>query len=105
MLLGPAALHRVAARVYDTLSFKPRWWHFETDGTRKKNFYRGQEHFVDLNCLTTRKFDRVANDAGLWIARREAVTGNNPIRRVLGRMRPLQDFVCAYFVYELRKAA
>jgi 2-polyprenyl-3-methyl-5-hydroxy-6-metoxy-1,4-benzoquinol methylase len=101
MVLGPAALYRIAAQVYDSPSFRPRWWHLDASGVPKVNPYRGQTEFTDLNRLTTRRFETVVRQAGLFISRREAHSGSNRLRRLLTRIRGLQDFLCSYFVYEL----
>ncbi len=103
MLLGPAPLLRVAHRVYKSPKFQPRWWHFDESGARIQNFYRGETEYADLNCLTTSVFEQVARDAGLRIARREVFGSTNPARRFLVKFRPLQDFIAAYFIYELIK--
>lgn len=104
MVLGAPSLYRVAQRVYESPSFQPRWWHFDESGTRKEDFYRGQTEFTDMNCLTTRVFEQVARDAGLRIERREVLSGGNPARNFLAKFRILQDFIAAYFVYELVKS-
>jgi SAM-dependent methyltransferase len=103
MLLGPAALSRIAARVYDRPDYQPRWWHFDSRGDRKANPYRGLTEFSDLNMLTTRRFDTLARQAGFSIVRREAHSGTNPLRRLMTKVRGLQDFLCSHFVYELQK--
>ena len=103
MLLGPASLYRVASRVYESPNFRPRWWHFDEAGLRRPNFYRGKTAYVDLNRLTTARFEQVARNAGLRVVRREAKLGASPVRKFFATIRPLQDFVAAYFVYELQK--
>jgi SAM-dependent methyltransferase len=103
MVLGPAALYRIAAHVYDNPGFRPRWWHLDASGVPKANPYRGQTEYADLNRLTTRRFETVVRQAGLSITRREAHSGSNRLRRLLTKIRGLQDFLCTHFVYELRK--
>jgi SAM-dependent methyltransferase len=103
MVLGPAALARIAARVYETPNYRPRWWHLDSNGVPKTNPYRGITEYSDLNRLTTRRFEKVARQAGFDIGRREAHSGTNPVRRLLTKLPGLQDFLCSYFVYELRK--
>lgn len=103
MMFGPSSLYRIAQRVFDSPKFQPRWWHYDESGALQKDFYRGQTEFIDLNCLTTSVFEQVARDAGLRIERREVLGGGNPARDVLTKFRILQDFIAAYFVYELVK--
>ena len=104
MVLGPAALYRIAAQIYDSPSFRPRWWHLDASGVPKANPYRGQTEFTDLNRLTTRRFETVVRHAGLSMSRREAHSGTNRLRRHLAKIRGLQDFLCTHFVYELQKS-
>ncbi len=97
----PAALLRIAGRVYDSPSYQPRWFHLNESGVRKANPYRGLTDFSDLNKLTTRRFETTARQAGFSM--REAHCGNNRLRRLVTKVRGLQDFLCTHFVYELQK--
>jgi SAM-dependent methyltransferase len=103
MALDPAALGRVAARVYDSPNYQPRWWNLDSNGARKPNPFRAMTEFSDLNKLTTSRFESIARQAGFSIPRREARCGSNQLRRLLARIPGLQDFLCSHFVYELQK--
>ncbi|AGA29616.1 methylase involved in ubiquinone/menaquinone biosynthesis [Singulisphaera acidiphila DSM 18658] len=102
-LLNDEALMRVCAKIYDNPKFRPRIWHFDADGQRVENPYRGVTRFTDLNRLTIKKFERVLRSAGLVIARRDIqpFTGRRLawLKRTLVRLRP--DFFCSCVAYEI----
>jgi len=107
VLMSDESLFRVCARIYDTPQFRPRIWHFDADGNRKRNPYRGRVCFDDLNKLTITRFDRTVAGAGLRIRRKQV----NPfegstlagLKRLLAKS-PWPDFFCSCAVYELEKS-
>jgi SAM-dependent methyltransferase len=106
-LLSDESMLRVCARIYDTPRFQPRIWHFDEQGKRKPNPYRGESRFGDLNKLTIRELDRVATAAGLRAARKQInpFTGRLAgVKKMLVRS-PWPDFFCSSVVYELEKPA
>jgi SAM-dependent methyltransferase len=106
VFMSDESLFRVCARIYDTPQFRPRIWHFDEDGKRKPNPYRGIVRFNDLNKLTIRRFDEVLVKAGLRPRRKQIVpfTGSrfSGLKRWLAHS-PWPDFFCACAVYEVEK--
>lgn len=106
VLMSDESLFRVAARIYDTPQFQPRIWHFDEDGTRKPNPYKGRVHFDDLNKLTIRKFDEVSKRAGFRQRRKQInpFTGSTlaGLKKFLANS-AWPDFFCSSAVYELEK--
>ncbi len=105
MLLSDAGLFRVATRIYEHPDFRPRFWHFDEHGQKKKDMYR-KTKLVDLNKLTIGKFDTLMRRNGLTTQRKRL----NPfggqrfalLKKVLARS-PWPDFFCSSVVYELEK--
>lgn len=108
VLMSDESLFRVCARIYDTPQFQPRIWHFDADGNRKPNPYRGITRFNDLNKLTIGRFDRTVAQAGLRERRKQInpFSGStfSGLKGLLARS-PWPDFFCASAVYELEKPA
>jgi len=71
VFMSDESLFRVCARIYDTPQFQPRIWHFDDNGKRKPNPYKGRVRFDDLNKLTIRRFDEVAVAAGFHPRRKQ----------------------------------
>jgi SAM-dependent methyltransferase len=101
LLLDPAAVARIARRIYDSPDYQPQWWHLDPNSARKPNPFRAM--YSNLNKLSTSRFESVARRAGFSIPRKEAQSGSNRLRQLLARIPGLQDFLCAQFVYELQK--
>ncbi len=108
VLMSDESLFRVCARIYDTPQFQPRIWHFDEDGKRKPNPYRGQVYFDDLNKLTIRGFDEIASGVGFRPRRKQInpFTGSSlsGLKVFLANSR-WPDFFCSSVVYELEKPA
>ena len=93
----------VAARVYDSPRFQPRFWHFDEAGAKLPNPYRGAP-FSNINKLTIPQFDREVGEAGLGISRKEVIPFGGspaPLKRLLSRILP--DAFCACTIYELTR--
>jgi SAM-dependent methyltransferase len=105
VFMSDESLFRVGARIYDDPRFQPRIWHFEEDGTRKANPYRGKVRFDDLNKLSIKRFDAMVMKAGLRASRKqvEPFTGSrfSGLKNLLVRWWP--DFFCSCAVYEISK--
>jgi hypothetical protein len=106
VFMSDESLFRVCARIYDSPHFQPRIWHFDDNGKRKANPYRGQIHFGDLNKLTIRGFDEAVARADLRLRRKQINPFSGPawatIKKMLARS-PFSDFFCSSVVYELEK--
>jgi SAM-dependent methyltransferase len=105
VFLSDESLFRICARIYDTPEFKPRIWHFEDDGKRKPNPYRGRVEFDDLNKLTIRRFDQLIAQCGMTAKRKQVnpFTGKSlaAVKSLL--VRALPDFFCSCVVYEIQR--
>jgi SAM-dependent methyltransferase len=106
VLMSDESLFRVCARIYDTPQFQPRIWHFDDNGKRKSNPYRGRLSFDDLNKLTIGRFDEVVAAAGFHPRRKQInpFTGStlSGLKRFLAHSGS-PDFFCSSVVYELEK--
>lgn len=106
VLMSDESLLRVCARIYDTPQFLPRMWHFDEQGKRKENPYRGRVGFDDLNKLTIRRFDEIVSKAGLHYRRKQInpFTGSrfSRLKNLLVRL-PWPDFFCSCVVAEIEK--
>jgi SAM-dependent methyltransferase len=106
VFMSDDSLLRVCARIYDTPQFHPRIWHFDDNGRRVPNPYRGKIRFDDLNKLTIRRFDEVVASAGFQARRKQVhpFTGStlSTLKELLVRS-PWPDFFCSCVVYELQK--
>jgi ubiquinone/menaquinone biosynthesis C-methylase UbiE len=106
VLMSDESLFRVCARIYDTPQFRPRIWHFDAQGNRKPNPYRGQVRFDDLNKLTISRFDQTVEEVGLQVRRKQVnpFTGStfSSVKRWLANS-PWPDFFCSSVVYELQR--
>jgi hypothetical protein len=104
--MSDESMHRVCSRIYDSPHFAPRHWHFNQDGTRKPNPYRGVKQSGDLNKLTIKQFEASVLKTGLTIRRKQvnpfSGTRFKLIKRLLAKS-PIPDFFCASVVYELEK--